>query len=630
MRSYSHPDRDSLLAEVEEALCAGDLDRAQRTNLLLLEAEPNDPDGLVFQARIFAAKGAGEWASNILSSLLTFDGIGVDAVRPVADALELPLVEDREYGHIWDRWNRRRNMGELKRFSTVALLCRGKVLDIGCGNGELTYFIASFGHDVEGVDPDPEGVKLSSHFLDRLFPDRVTLHEGDGAAPPTPRNSYDTVVISEVIEHVPDCRPILEAAVASLKPGGRLIVSTPDRTLLPDREHIRYFSRTSLAALLANVCGVEPTYVPFERYADRFPTSHLLFHVDLPGEARFEPLTSIEVSEPPLVSYIVPTYNRADMVTEAVEGLLGQTWPNVEVIVHNDGSTDHTREALARFGDRIVYQEGANAGKPLAINASLPRCRGDFIAVFDDDDLPFPDKTAVAMSGFRKYPNVGLVGTSGVFQMSDGTIETVNDNEEHVGDFLRKMLLEHFCFLTPTMVVRREVQETVGGYDPAFKISEDVDMMLRIVERYDAVHLEVPTMLVRRHSALRGDQTMQYCPEETSIRMLPYIQAIHRRGRSIPLERVAPELADKPEASPERVAVLFDRLRSMIRLRMVTEALEDLVAIVKITSALGMRLPRNAIMAEVNQLVEMIVADHDGEAGDILKSIIPHLEPLLE
>ena len=89
----------------------------------------------------------------------------------------------------------------------------------------------------------------------------------------------------------------------------------------------------------------------------------------------------------PLVSVIIPTYNRASTVSEAIESVLQQTYPNVEVIVIDDGSKDNTQEVLRRYAGRIrnIYQE--NAGQMVARNRGIRESRGEIITFLDSDDL---------------------------------------------------------------------------------------------------------------------------------------------------------------------------------------------------------------------------------------------------
>src|SRR5258707_1636701 len=98
------------------------------------------------------------------------------------------------------------------------------------------------------------------------------------------------------------------------------------------------------------------------------------------------------VTARPLVSAIVATYNRADVVSQAIESILGQTYENLEVIIVDDGSTDGTVEVLERFGSRLRILRQQNAGPSAARNRGIAAARGEIISLLDSDDVWLPKK----------------------------------------------------------------------------------------------------------------------------------------------------------------------------------------------------------------------------------------------
>jgi glycosyltransferase involved in cell wall biosynthesis len=114
----------------------------------------------------------------------------------------------------------------------------------------------------------------------------------------------------------------------------------------------------------------------------------------------------------PTVSVVLPTYNRADMVTRAVESVLAQTFPGIELIIIVDGSTDDTIPRLRPYHDRarVIYQE--NAGLGAARNAGIALARGRYIAFLDDDDFWHPDKIRQQVEFFQAHPQCSLVCTA--------------------------------------------------------------------------------------------------------------------------------------------------------------------------------------------------------------------------
>jgi len=106
----------------------------------------------------------------------------------------------------------------------------------------------------------------------------------------------------------------------------------------------------------------------------------------------------------PLVSAVIPTFNRGWIMAEAVQSVLDQTYEPLEIIVVDDGSTDNTRDVLEPFMDRITLLKQENKGVSAARNLGIKNARGEFIAFLDSDDLWLPDKTACQIDFFKANP----------------------------------------------------------------------------------------------------------------------------------------------------------------------------------------------------------------------------------
>lgn len=120
------------------------------------------------------------------------------------------------------------------------------------------------------------------------------------------------------------------------------------------------------------------------------------------------------MSPAPLVSAIIPTFNRAAYVALAIDSALAQTWPNVEVVVCDDGSTDNTTEVLAQYGNRIRVVSQTNQGLSAARNTAIKASSGEFLALLDDDDEWLPERLAIQMPLMLDNPDAGLVGGGAV------------------------------------------------------------------------------------------------------------------------------------------------------------------------------------------------------------------------
>src|SRR5262249_52485637 len=116
----------------------------------------------------------------------------------------------------------------------------------------------------------------------------------------------------------------------------------------------------------------------------------------------------------PLVSVIVPTYNRAYCLERTLTSALSQTYRNLEIVVVDDGSTDSTKElvaTVARRDVRVRYVRQANKGVSAARNAGFARCTGDFVALLDSDDVWWPWKIELQLSCMARFADVGMIWT---------------------------------------------------------------------------------------------------------------------------------------------------------------------------------------------------------------------------
>src|SRR5687768_11556765 len=105
------------------------------------------------------------------------------------------------------------------------------------------------------------------------------------------------------------------------------------------------------------------------------------------------------------VTVIIPSYNRADLLGDAIASVLAQTYQEIEVIVADDGSTDHTAEVVARFGARVTHLALPHRGQPAAPrNSALAVATGDYIAFLDSDDLYLPHKLALQVPILEANP----------------------------------------------------------------------------------------------------------------------------------------------------------------------------------------------------------------------------------
>lgn len=119
-------------------------------------------------------------------------------------------------------------------------------------------------------------------------------------------------------------------------------------------------------------------------------------------------MSGVSVSPPGLISVVIPAYNAQHSLRETLDSVFAQTWPELDVIVVDDGSTDHTAAVLASFGNRVRVIRQANGGLASARRAGVAAARGEFIALMDADDLCRPERLAVQARVLQRWPEVTL------------------------------------------------------------------------------------------------------------------------------------------------------------------------------------------------------------------------------
>jgi glycosyltransferase involved in cell wall biosynthesis len=183
----------------------------------------------------------------------------------------------------------------------------------------------------------------------------------------------------------------------------------------------------------------------------------------------------------PLVSVVIPAFNRAAYLGEAIDSALAQTYARTEIIVVDDGSHDQTADIAAAYGPRVTLVRQANAGAARARNAGMARAAGELIALLDSDDRWLPEKLALQVP-LIEDPRIGLVyGGIRSFNTADGATLSEHIPREALG-FHDLLAYPGLC--TQTLLFRRRIVEEIGGFDPFFRTAEDWDWQIRVAARY--------------------------------------------------------------------------------------------------------------------------------------------------
>ena len=197
-----------------------------------------------------------------------------------------------------------------------------------------------------------------------------------------------------------------------------------------------------------------------------------------------------------LVSAIIPTYNNAAFLPEAIDSVISQTYPNIEIIIVNDGSTDNTNEVLRKYLDRIIYIEQENAGPASARNTGIHQARGEYIAFLDADDIWMPTKIEEQLKIFSQNPNASLVYSRMVnFDDRSSKNLSVIPRKVFSGRIFDQLLVENLIAL-PTVIVRSNILDRIGLFDESLFTAEDWNLYLRIARDHEIIG--VNKVLVRR------------------------------------------------------------------------------------------------------------------------------------
>jgi glycosyltransferase involved in cell wall biosynthesis len=202
----------------------------------------------------------------------------------------------------------------------------------------------------------------------------------------------------------------------------------------------------------------------------------------------------------PLVSVIIPCYNQAHFLSDAIESVLSQTYPYFEVIVVDDGSPDNTSEVAARYPSvKCVRQE--NRGLAGARNGGLPHARGDFLLFLDSDDRLMPDALETNLRYFDAHPGCGLVCGQQRVIAEDGSLLKVLRRPLIGGDLYATLLARSHPLIPGSVMFRRAAFDSVKPYDSAVNGAADYELYFRIARRYPTYWHDEVVLEYRRHGS---------------------------------------------------------------------------------------------------------------------------------
>ena len=203
------------------------------------------------------------------------------------------------------------------------------------------------------------------------------------------------------------------------------------------------------------------------------------------------------MKNPPLVSIIIPVYNSAAYIADALRSALEQDYENKEIIVVDDGSTDSTPAILKSFKEQIVVLTQVNAGPGAARNRALRHAKGTYIAFLDADDLWVSGKLRLQIEYLERRLEVGVVYSKWLLWHADAEgrflspqlppLKKPTSIVPHDSGWIYTNLLFECRLLTSTVVLRSSVMEQVGRFDEALRRGQDYDYWLRL-SRVTQIH----------------------------------------------------------------------------------------------------------------------------------------------
>jgi len=228
-----------------------------------------------------------------------------------------------------------------------------------------------------------------------------------------------------------------------------------------------------------------------------------------------------------LVSCIVPAFNAERYLREALDSIFAQTYPRLEVIVVDDGSTDQTGRVIAAFGDRIRSFWQSNQGPATTRNFGLDAATGDFIAFLDADDLWHPEKLERQMACFRARPELDYCVT----YVQNFWVQELQDEAAKFRDHRIARPLPGY--VTQTLCARRGVFTEVGCFNTELAFGDSADWFLRAAERGKVMELLPDVLTYRRLHPNNRSRILAVSSREEFLHIIKKSVDHRRRDKAI-------------------------------------------------------------------------------------------------
>ncbi|KPQ40404.1 MAG: Glycosyltransferases involved in cell wall biogenesis [Phormidium sp. OSCR] len=263
----------------------------------------------------------------------------------------------------------------------------------------------------------------------------------------------------------------------------------------------------------------------------------------------------------PKISLILNSYNPSHYLQLAIESVLQQTYPDFELLIWDDGSSDDSLDiarSLAATDERVRVIAAPHRGRGEALKAAISATTGDYLGWIDRDDILLPNALERTAAILNEKPQIGMVYSDYLDIDRQGT--PLGLGYRCRIPYSRDRLLTDFITFH-FRLMRRDIYNQAGGIDPAFEYAEDYDLCLRISELTDIYHLREPLYHYRHHpeNASRSQASLQQARSQCAIN-----NALRRRGLQDTLQLQVQQgrfiLKPRPTASRSRVAAVLASL----------------------------------------------------------------------
>lgn len=395
----------------------------------------------------------------------------------------------------------------------IPVTCR-RVLDVGCAVGKL-------GEELRQRQPcHVTGIEICSQAAARARErlDEVICGDAMEVLPTLPGESYDCVVLADVLEHLSDPWKILQEVARVLVPGGVVVASIPNvrhwsvlKDLLEgrweyasagivDRTHRWFFTRRSIANMFESAGFSITTWGEVRVGEQEIPPTLVASLASLGLEvetlAEEAPVSQyLLVAQKPsvrLLSIVVPVFNGPHVTEKCLEAIIRYTSVPYEIIIVDNGSDGATQEVINKVASSkqniVVVRNSENQGYPRACTYGLARASGEYIVIINNDVLVTPHWDKRILAVFGRDSSIGIVGPRTNYCAGPQVVTNCRYDENTLDSWAEKWYLKHAGTMRGTSrligflwMMKREVVEKIGGFDPLFGVGnfEDDDYCLR-------------------------------------------------------------------------------------------------------------------------------------------------------